>query len=44
MNRWGIRALGILLLLIFGLVFLQLYKQLTDLQRMQQRPAATQTR
>ena len=44
MNRWGVRALGILLLLMFGLIFLQLYKQLTDLQRMQNRPAATQTR
>jgi hypothetical protein len=44
MSRWGVRAIGILLLLIFGLVFLQLYKQLTDLQRMQNKPAATQTR
>jgi hypothetical protein len=44
MNRWAVRAVGILLLLIFGLVFLQLFKQLTDLQRMQNKPAATQTR
>ena len=44
MNRWAVRAVGILLLLIFGLVFLQLYKQLSDLQRMQNKPAATQTR
>lgn len=44
MTRWGVRALGIILLLMFGLIFLQLYKQLTDLQRMQKRPAATQTR
>lgn len=44
MNRWGVRAIGILLLLIFALVFLQLYKQLTDLQRMSSSPAATQTR
>ncbi len=44
MNRWGVRVLGIIMLLVFGLIFLQLYKQLVDLQRMQQRPAATQTR
>lgn len=44
MNRWAARVLGIIMLLIFGLIFLQLYKQLVDLQRMQNRPAATQTR
>ncbi len=44
MSRWGVRALGIIMLLLFGLIFLQLYKQLVDLQRMQNRPAATQTR
>ncbi len=44
MNRWGVRVLGIIMLLVFGLIFLQLYKQLVDLQRMQQKPAATQTR
>lgn len=44
MNRWAARVIGIVMLLIFGLIFLQLYKQLVDLQRMQQRPAATQTR
>ena len=44
MNRWGMRVLGIIMLLIFGLIFLQLYKQLVDLQqRTQNRPAATQT-
>ncbi len=44
MSRWAARALGIIMLLIFGLIFLHLYKQLVDLQRVQQRPAATQTR
>lgn len=33
MNRWGARILGLVLLLIFGLVFLQMYKTLVKLQQ-----------
>jgi hypothetical protein len=43
MSRWIVRGLGILLLLLFALVFAQLYKQLSDLQQTRNRPAATQT-
>lgn len=40
MSRWGVRILGLVMLLVFALVFLQMYKQL---QQMQPKPAATQT-
>lgn len=43
MNKWAVRMMGLILLLVFGLVFLQLYKQLVALQQMNQ-PAATSTR
>lgn len=36
MNRWAYRIVLLLMLLLFGLVFLQLYKQLVMLQRQQQ--------
>jgi hypothetical protein len=43
MSRWGVRILGLVMLLVFALVFLQMYKQLQQVQRMQPKPAATQT-
>jgi hypothetical protein len=42
MNRWGARIAGLIMLLFFALVFLQMYKQLAMLQK--NRPAATSTR
>ena len=41
MNRWAVRILGLVMLLVFALIFVQMYNQL---QRMQQNPPATQTR
>jgi hypothetical protein len=41
MNRWGVRILGIVLLLLFSLVFVQLYKQLKMMERMQQQNGAS---
>lgn len=38
MNRWGARILGLLLLLVFALVFLQMHRTLL---RLQQQNAAT---
>jgi hypothetical protein len=45
MNRWSYRIVLILMLLIFGLVFLQLYKQLVMLQQSQGggQPASSST-
>jgi len=43
MSRWGVRILGLVMLLVFALVFLQMYKQLQQMQQMQPKPAATQT-
>ena len=43
MNRWAMRVLGILMLLVFAFIFVQMYNQLTRLQQMPQKPAATQT-
>jgi hypothetical protein len=40
MNKWTFRIIGLLLLLMFTLVFVQLYKQLVTLQR-QQAPATS---
>ena len=40
MNRWGARIMGLILLLIFMLLFLNLKKQLTMMQRTQNPPAA----
>ena len=42
MNRWVYRIAGLLMLLLFALVFTQLHKQLRALQQ-QQQPAATST-
>jgi hypothetical protein len=42
MNKWTFRIIGLLLILMFTLVFVQLYKQLVTLQR-QQAPAASST-
>ena len=42
MNRWGVRIAGLILLLFFALVFLQMYKQLATMQK--NRAAATSTR
>ena len=45
MNRWAIRLAGLLMLLVFMFMFMSIYKQLVQLQRMQQnKPAATSTR
>lgn len=44
MRRWGFRIIGVVMLLVAALVFLQMYNQLQQMQRMQQNPAATQTR
>lgn len=41
MNRWAVRILGVVMLLVFALIFVQMYNQL---QRMQQKAPATQTR
>jgi hypothetical protein len=41
MNRWGVRIAGLLMLLFFALVFLQMYKQLAVLQK--NHPPATST-
>ena len=42
MSRWAYRIVGLLLLLLFALVFAQLHKQLKMMQQ-QNQPAATQT-
>lgn len=44
MNRWAVRMLGVVMLLVFALIFVQMYNQLQQLQRVQQKPPATQTR
>ncbi len=44
MSRWGVRLLGIVMLLVFALIFFNLYKQLAQMQQMQEKPKATQTR
>jgi hypothetical protein len=44
MNRWAIRLAGVLMLLVFMFMFVSIYKQLVQLQRMQNQPAATSTR
>lgn len=36
MNKWGVRILGLLMLLLFALVFAQLRSTLTRLQHEQQ--------
>ena len=43
MNRWAVRIVGLLVLLVFALMFAQMYKTLVALQRGQQQtvPAAT---
>jgi TRAP-type C4-dicarboxylate transport system permease small subunit len=45
MNKWALRITGVLMVLIFLLVFMQLYRQLVALQRLQQAdpPASTDT-
>ena len=39
MNRWAARIIGLLMLLIFGLVFVQLHKSLVAIQRQHTAPA-----
>jgi len=41
MSRWGARIMGLILLLIFMLLFLNLKKQLTLMQQMQGKRPAT---
>lgn len=44
MNRWAARIVGLILLLIFALLFLQMHRTLVMLQRQQQSsPAPTST-
>ena len=43
MNRWAVRLLGVLILLVFILLMFNLQKQLLMIQRTRQ-PAATTTR
>jgi len=43
MNRWIVRMLGVLMLLMFMLIFVQMYKQLELMQRMHGKPATTST-
>lgn len=43
MNRWGARLMGLLLLLVFALMFVQIHKTLVALQRANA-PAAPQSR
>jgi hypothetical protein len=44
MNRLAVRMLGVVMLLVFVLIFVQMYNHLQQLQRVQQKPPATQTR
>ena len=39
MNRWGVRIVGILLIVMFALIFLQMYKSLVTLQRQHEQSA-----
>jgi hypothetical protein len=41
MNRWAVRMLGVLLLIVFALMFMQMYKSLVVMQR--QAAPATRT-
>jgi hypothetical protein len=41
MNRWAVRMLGILLIMAFLFVFLQMYRTLVALQKQQAPPTAT---
>ena len=43
MNRWAVRILGLLLLLAFGLLFLNLERQLMKLRQMREPAPATTT-
>lgn len=40
MNRWPVRVLGILMLLVFGFFFVHLYNQLATLQKTRDSGAA----
>ena len=39
MNRWAVRILGIFLLILFSLVFVQMYKTLVMMKRQQDQSA-----
>jgi len=41
MNKWAVRMIGVLMLLIFLLVFAQMYKTLVMLQKQQQQSSGT---
>jgi hypothetical protein len=43
MNRWAARLLGVILLVVFALMFAQIYRTLVRLQQ-QQAPATTPSR
>jgi hypothetical protein len=44
MNRWVVRTVGLLMLLLFALVFTQMYKSLVSLQRQQEVQTPTRAR
>jgi uncharacterized membrane-anchored protein YhcB (DUF1043 family) len=39
MNRWAARIIGLIMLLLFGLMFAQMHKTLTKLQQQQEQQA-----
>ena len=43
MNRWGVRIIGILIIIAFALLMLNLQKRLVTLQRERQTPATPST-
>lgn len=43
MNRWPVRILGVVMLILFIAIFVHLYNELATLQRTREQPAATQT-
>jgi hypothetical protein len=44
MNRWAFRIVGLLLLLVFALMFVQMYKSLVMMRRTATPATATTTR
>lgn len=43
MNRWAARVAGVVILVIFAITFVQLYRTLVMLVRQHEPPAATST-
>jgi uncharacterized integral membrane protein len=44
MNRWVARIVGLILIILFSLMLLMIYKQLVSLQRAQQPATTTSSR